>query len=70
MSLIVESGGELNLNQSNLTNTIYASLNNLLKNGIEIDRNLRQPTYYSRLNVSNELQVEIFSIVSQLLTNQ
>lgn len=57
------------LNSSNQANTIYASLNNLLKNGIEIDKNLRQPTYYSRLE-TDEFKIEIFAIINNLLTNQ
>lgn len=51
------------------SNTIYASLNNLLKNGIEIDKNLRQPTYYSRINLE-EFKNEIFAIINHLLNNQ
>lgn len=51
------------------SNTIHASLNHLLKNGIEIDKNLRQPTYYSRINLE-EFKNEIFAIINHLLSNQ
>ena len=54
---------------TNSSSTIYASLNNLLKNGIEIDKNLRQPTYYSRINL-DELKIEIFAIINNFLINQ
>lgn len=54
---------------NNTLPTIYTSLNSLVMNGIEIDKNLRQPNYYSCIN-SNELKSEVFGIITDLLTNQ
>lgn len=53
----------------NMLPTIYTSLNSLVMNGIQLDKNLRQPNYYSCIN-SNELKSEVFGIITDLLTNQ
>lgn len=55
--------------EPNVSSTIFTSLNSLVMNGIELDKNLRQPSYYSCIN-SNELKVETFGIISDLLSNQ
>jgi serine/threonine protein phosphatase PrpC len=44
-------------------------LDSLISNGIQVDKNLRQPTFYSFVNY-DELKVECFSIVCDLLTSQ
>ncbi len=49
--------------------TVYASLNSLVNNGIKLDINLRQPTYYSSIDFE-ELKTEIFSIIADILTQQ
>lgn len=52
------------------TNTeIYAALSNLMSSGIEIDKNLRQPTYYTWLDC-DELKIDAFYIITDLLTHQ
>jgi len=51
------------------TTTVYASLNSLVINGIEVDRKLRQPSYYTSVNFE-ELKVEVAAILADLLTNQ
>jgi len=38
-------------------------------NGIELDKNLRQPSYYSTINY-NELKSEVFGIIADLLTTE
>ena len=55
--------------EPNLSPTIYTSLNSLVMNGIELDKNLRQPTYYSAIHFT-ELKPEVFGIISDLLTAQ
>jgi hypothetical protein len=50
-------------------NKITTSLNNLITNGIVIDKNLRQPTFYSKVNF-NDLKVECFTIIADMLSNQ
>lgn len=57
------------LDEPNISPTIYTSLNSLVMNGIEIDKNLRQPNFYSCINY-NELKFEVFGIITDLLTNQ
>jgi hypothetical protein len=57
------------LDEPNISPTIYTSLNSLVMNGIELDKNLRQPTYYSTINY-NELKSEVFGIITDLLTTQ
>ena len=53
----------------NGTTTVYASLNSLVINGIEVDRKLRQPSYYTTVNF-DELKLEVAAILADLLTNQ
>ena len=48
---------------------IYAALSGLMANGIEIDKNLRQPTFYSWI-AYDELKIESFWIITDLLGNQ
>lgn len=57
------------LDEPYVSPTIYTSLNSLVMHGIEIDKNLRQPNYYSCINY-NELKPEVFGIVSDLLSSQ
>ncbi len=72
MSTLVQ---ELNSNEMIDTSTVLhcskvtASLNNLITNGIVIDKNLRQPTFYSKVNF-NDLKVECFTIIADMLINQ
>lgn len=63
-------------NNSNGNNTpknqnveIYSILSNLISNGIVIDKNLRQPSYYSTISFA-ELKIECFVIIADLLINQ
>jgi hypothetical protein len=44
-------------------------LNGLIINGIQVNRNLRQPSYYSAVTL-DELKAESLSIISDLLTSQ
>ena len=44
-------------------------LNKMIENGIQIDKNLRQPTYYSSI-YSDELCIESSCIITDLLSNQ
>ena len=48
---------------------IYAALSGLMANGIEVDKNLRQPTFYSWITF-DELKIESFWIITDLLGNQ
>lgn len=57
------------LDEPYVSPTIYTSLNSLVMHGIEIDKNLRQPNYYSCINY-NELKPEVFGIISDLLSSQ
>lgn len=48
---------------------IYAALSGLMGNGIEVDKNLRQPTFYTWLTY-DELKIDSFWIITDLLDNQ
>lgn len=58
-----------NNNNVSPATAMFNSLSYLISNGIEIDKNLRQPTFYSWITFS-ELKCECFVIISELLTNQ
>jgi hypothetical protein len=45
---------------------LYPLLNELINNGIHVDKNLRQPTYYSQITFK-ELKAECLAIISDLL---
>jgi hypothetical protein len=47
----------------------YPLLNELINNGIQVDKNLRQPTYYSLITFK-ELKAECFAIINDLLTSK
>jgi hypothetical protein len=48
---------------------LIKKLDTIVNNGIYVDKNLRQPTFYSNVTFL-ELKVECFSIICDLLTNQ
>jgi hypothetical protein len=48
---------------------LYPLLNELINNGIHVDKNLRQPTYYSLITFK-ELKAECFVIISDLLSGK
>lgn len=63
-----QNGNEFKESQS-ANDLIYSSLTNLINNGLHIDKNLRQPSFYSWLSY-DELKIECFIILCDLLTNQ
>ena len=54
---------------SNLSPLIYSSLSILVKNGIQVDKHLRQPSYYTWVG-ADDLSNECLNIIGELLTGQ
>ena len=48
---------------------LLSKLETIINNGIHVDKNLRQPTFYSNVTFL-ELRAECFSIICDLLASQ
>ena len=54
---------------TNRANDVRKKLDDIVTNGIHVDKNLRQPSFYSSITY-DELKVESFGIVCDLLSSQ
>jgi hypothetical protein len=59
----------MNDNQNDNASQLQLRLESLIQTGIKVDKNLRQPTYYTSITYS-EITAECFAIISDLLKNQ
>ena len=57
------------INHSNDITILIKKLEDIVSTGIQVDKNLRQPSFYNSVTI-DELKVECFAIICDLLTGQ